>query len=338
MQKLEKPKVAVLGLSHELYDRTYPDYIVRQEKQLALFIGEIENSTNIISRKVCFRTEQLEKEISRAEKNSADALLLVPMCYTPSMMSVPALLKTDVPLVVWNTQEIFEIKKDFGFDHLLMNHAIQGTQDVTNVLLRGNKIFGMESGHYKDADALKRLLEWLNAAKTAQYAKKIRVGLLGTPGQDMGDFGVDETLMRTKWGPHTVYLSPGRFIEILDNVSEKSVSDILKKDREFFAVDEKLSEETLRVSIKLELALRKIIEENKLDAFTMNFADIVSDGRFPAIPFLGINKMMSEGLGYAGEGNTTIAALMSQMRQLCGGANFTETFTVDFKHRFSRPS
>jgi L-arabinose isomerase len=48
------------------------------------------------------------------------------------------------------------------------------------------------------------------------------------------------------------------------------------------------------------------------------------------MPFLGINKMMAEGLGYAGEGNVTVAAHMAQMRALCGSATFTEIYTVDY--------
>jgi L-arabinose isomerase len=48
------------------------------------------------------------------------------------------------------------------------------------------------------------------------------------------------------------------------------------------------------------------------------------------LPFLGINKLMGGGLGYAGEGDAVTAAHMAQMRQLCGAANFTEIFTVDY--------
>jgi L-arabinose isomerase len=331
MNKTGKPKVAVLGLSHELYDRVYPDYIGRQRKQLDLFLSGIEDSIDIVSRTICFHSTHMEQEIRKAKNNEVDALLVLPLCYTPGLMSVPSLLKTDIPLVIWNTQELFEIKVDYNFDTLLMNHVIQGTQDVTNILIRGQKIFGMETGHYEDPLVIKKIYEWLNAAKTVSYARRMRVGLLGNPGQDMGDFGVDETLMKTKWGPHTIYLNTGRFIENLNSVNERNIDEVVVSDRQVYEFDEKLTEQTHRVSIKLELALREIIREKALDAFTMNFTDLSDDGRFPTMPFLGINKMMAEGLGYAGEGNTTIAALMAEMWHMCGSAGFTEAYTVDFK-------
>ncbi|MFC2087752.1 hypothetical protein ACFLSA_06295, partial [Bacteroidota bacterium] len=150
MQKIEKPGIVVLGLSLDLYEQTFDDIIEKQEKQLTMFTSGLEKSVEIISRKVCFLSEQMEKEILQAKINNADALLIVPMCYTASTMSVPSLLETNIPIIVFNTQEILEIKDDFDFDDLIDNHVIQGTQDVTNILIRNEKIFGMETGHYQD--------------------------------------------------------------------------------------------------------------------------------------------------------------------------------------------
>src|SRR5690606_16586098 len=148
----------------------------------------------------------------------------------------------------------------------IMNHTIQGTQDVTNILVGANKVFGMETGHYQDKTTIKNLVDWLDAARTSRHAKKIRVGILGTPFQDMGDFGVNETMMRIKLGPHVIYLGLGRFYEIIENVDENLIDDIIIRDRDFYEVDEKLSESTHRSSVRLELALRQLVEENNLDA------------------------------------------------------------------------
>jgi len=65
----------------------------------------------------------------------------------------------------------------------------------------------------------------------------------------------------------------------------------------------------------------------------MNFLDLVADGRCPTLPFLGINKLMAEGLGYAGEGDALTAAFMAQLRQLAGAATFAEMYTADYAAR-----
>lgn len=332
LKPVETPRVAVLGLTLDIYKDSFPGYMDRLQAQLDKFQAEIGDAASIVSSRLCYVQDQVSEQIRKAEAGSVDALLLIPMSYTASLMTLLPLSRTSLPIVIWNTQEALEVDESYSFDDLLMNHVTQGTQDVTNVLCRTGKVFGMESGHYQDREALGRLCQWLNAAKAMQFAKQMRVGLLGQPFQDMGDFGVDETQMAAQWGPHTVHLSPAQLVRLLDQVEEADVGKLIEEDRERFEVASDITEDIHRTSSKLELALRKLIGEHSLDAFSMNFRELIDDGRFPTMPFLGINKLLAEGLGYAGEGNVTLAAHMTQMRQLCGAANFTEIYTVDYVH------
>ncbi|MDD2706638.1 MAG: hypothetical protein PHV34_01410 [Verrucomicrobiae bacterium] len=330
MNPIEKPRVVAAGLSIDIYRTSFPDYVERASRQLDRFLDEIVPFADILSRKVCLSQDDVTRQTKEAGTSEADALLLIPLSYTPSLMSVPPLLKTRIPIVIWNTQEDQIISENYNSDTLLMNHVTQGTQDVTNVLLRNGRRFGMESGHYLDRAALDHLREWLEAAKTLRFAKRLRAGLLGQPFQDMGDFGFDESFLASHWGPAIIRLSPGQLARIIGHVDEKQVSECLARDREQFDVAEEITEEIHRTSIRLELGVRQMVADHGLDAFSMNFLELIEDGRFPTMPFLGINKLLGEGLGYAGEGNITIAAHMAQMRQLCGAANFTEIYTVDY--------
>lgn len=328
---IRKPRVAVFGLTLELYDDAFPGYMERLSRQLDEFLGELDAGAEILSRRVCFCRDHVEEEVRQAEATAADALLLLPLSYTASLTSLQPLLRTRLPVVIWNTQQAVGFDTSYSYDDLLMNHVTQGTQDVTNVLTRSGRTFGMESGHYRDARALARLTQWLDAAKTAEFAKRMRVGLLGQPFQDMGDFGVDETRMAAEWGPHTVHLSPGRFARFIEDVDAGAVDERMAQDRDRFEITDEVTDEIRRTSVRLELGLRRLVSESELDAFSMNFRELVEDGRFPTLPFFGLNQLLAEGLGYAGEGNTTIAAHMAQLRQLCGIANFTEVFTVDYE-------
>lgn len=333
MRPVETSRIAVLGLFLELYQQEIPGYEKETEKQLLKFQHEIGKSADIKSSRLCYLKEHVSEEIKKAEALDVDALLLIPMCYTTSMMTVPPVLQTDLPIVIWNTQEAIGFDDDYDAKVLLMNHVTQGTQDLTNVLLRNDRFFGMESGHYQDTEALKRLEEWLKAARVYRVMKSLKVGLLGHPFEGMGDFDVDETRMATDWGPLTVHLEINRFIDLIEQVNEQDISEIIKKDHEIYEIDKNLNRETHLLSVKLELALRQLIAENHLDAFTMNFKDLITDKRSQTLPFLGINKLIGEGIGYAGEGNTTIAAHVAQLRQLCDRANFTEIYTVDYQKR-----
>jgi L-arabinose isomerase len=49
------------------------------------------------------------------------------------------------------------------------------------------------------------------------------------------------------------------------------------------------------------------------------------------LPFLASSKLLSEGFGYAAEGDVLTAIVVGAMQKLVGGANFTEMFTMDPK-------
>jgi len=206
----------------------------------------------------------------------------------------------------------------------------QGTQDLTNALCRSGRVFGMESGHFKDQEALTRLEEWLRAARTARFARTIRVGILGHPFQDMGDFAIDETMMIGRWGPVVIGLSVPELARLAGSAPVDEVAGMVARDRSDFDITADLTESIHSRSAALEWGLRRLVRENRLDALTFNFLDLIEDGRFETLPFLGVNKLIGEGLGYAGEGDVVTAAHMAQMRQLCGAANFTEMFTIDY--------
>lgn len=329
---IQPPQIVVLGLSLDLYRQTMPGFMDKMGALLNKFTTRMKPFATLVATRLCYTQAQVTEGIKLAERREVDALVLVPMSYTASLMTLLPIMRTMLPVVIWNTQETREVKASFNFEDLKMNHNAQGTQDVTNVLVRQGKIFGMESGHYEDAQALKRLGEWFRAAQTAGYARSIRVGLLGHPFQDMGDFGVDETAMAAAWGPQQVYLSIPRFVELTKSASSKSINDIISSDKKTYDISPGVTRNIHAMSARLELGLRQLVEENSLDALTMNFKNLVDDGRCATIPFLGINKMLAEGLGYAGEGNSTLAAHMAQMRQLAGRANFTEIYTIDYAH------
>jgi L-arabinose isomerase len=326
-----RPRVAAIALTLELYRESLSETVREFQAQFLRFQKEIGSVADVVSGSFCCVEQEVTLAVEQAEEDNVDALLLVPMSYTASLMPMPPLLATDLPIVIWNTQEARTVEPTFSFDDLALNHVTQGTQDLTNVLLRNRRAFGIASGHYRDKEALADLGLWLRAAAAAQRARSIRVGLLGKPFEGMGDFDVDGAMMMDAWGPETVSLPLDRFIQYLDEVDEDEIETVMARDRETYDVDNGVTPKIHGASVRLELALRRLVEENRLAAFTMNFHDLIVDGRAPTLPFLGMNKLTAEGLGVGGEGDTMTSAHNAQMNVLCGRSTFTEIYTLDYE-------
>jgi len=328
------PKTTVIGFTLELYSQKFPGYMERLRAQLDRFCDALRQhaAVEFESISLCYTAEQVAAQVAAAENNAADAILLIPLSYACSGVIVPALRQTAVPLVIWNTQEAETIAADYDFDDLLMNHVTQGTQDITSVLLRGGKIFGMESGHYRDQTALARLMDWLLAARALRHARRLRAGILGRPFAGMDDFQYDTDVLTGVLGFEIIPLNFPAFLAAKNAVTEQEIDRVVAADREQYEIAPEVTPAIHRLSVRLELALRRLAVAERLDAFTMNFLDLIDQPDMGTLPFMGINKLIAEGLGYAGEGDVLRAAQMAMLRGLAGAANFTEIYTIDYRH------
>lgn len=327
------PKVAVLGLSLPFYAEQLPEFIVTQRRQLETFTMEIRRYATVAVTTFCSQPGHVAEAIEAATRADVAALVVIPLSYTASLMSVPQLAASKLPLVVWITQEAERIDGDYDFTSLLHNHTAQGGQDVTSVLLRRGSRFGVEVGHFRDKAALQRLDEWLRAARAQQIARSMRVGLLGAPFEGMGDFLTDREQLDSQWGPQVVEIEIGEFVRLMEEAPDDAIAAMRHDDLARFEIDKSLVAATHESSLRGEWALRRLVEREDLAAFTMNFVDLMRDGRSRCLPLFGVNKLMAEGLGYAGEGDFATAALVAQLRQLSRQSNFTEIYTIDFPRR-----
>jgi L-arabinose isomerase len=85
-------------------------------------------------------------------------------------------------------------------------------------------------------------------------------------------------------------------------------------------------------SIRAGLAVRQWLENENLDAFSMNFLAIDKASGLGAVPFLEASKGMAQGIGYAGEGDVMTAAYVASLMSVFPETTFTEIFCPDWKN------
>lgn len=328
----QKIRIALLGLSLELYQKAIPDTIVKFESFHRVLADKLGSLGDVACDRLCYTREEVEALVRQAEVSGADVLVIVLISYHPSLNSLAALIQTRLPLLIWNTQDLFEVGPDFTVDQLTENHGMHGVQDLCNVLRRSGRRYGLVSGHCEDAEHLDDLKGWLRAASAATFSRRIKVGMLGQPFQGMGDFGVDETRMVAEWGPRVEQLTLAGLIEASEAIGENDLAAEMAADHDRFDFLPDITEEDHRRSARLSLAVRRLAETHQIQALTQHFGIYGEDPRIETCPFLGFNHLMAQGYGYAGEGNATIAALDAVLTHVFGRSNFCEMFTSDYKN------
>ncbi|NPV78654.1 MAG: L-fucose/L-arabinose isomerase family protein [Firmicutes bacterium] len=328
-----KPNIGLLGLTLELYDSSLPELRSGREVFARRLIKMMENDINFCFPGACNTRESVEKAVARFESEGCDAILVIFLTYAPSLIALPALFRTKLPVIIWNTQEATGILADSGPGLMMENHGVHGVQDLTSALRRSGRNFRVITGHWRDAKAIHRLIMLFRAARAVSVLRKSRIALLGYPMQDMGDFCVDETAFLAKIGPAVIHISIDELANLVEKAPEGDLGELMAEDRKHFDWDDMITSAEHEGAARLEWAIRRLISDYHLNAWAQHFMALAGSNRISILPFLAASKLMAEGVGYGAEGDVTVAAGCILMRELAKESTFVEMFTMDFEEQ-----
>ena len=145
------------------------------------------------------------------------------------------------------------------------------------------------------------------AAAAAHSLKGTKVGMIGEPFAGMGDFDCGAEGYEAL-GIETVSCKGLR----PDLVSDSDIATEYELDKSRAEI--RCSYEEYAKTERVGLAVRRWLEDEGIDGFTMNFLSAGSLPGFDTMPFTEASKAMTRGIGYAGEGDMLTAALLCAVR------------------------
>ena len=246
---LSRPRVGVLALTLELYERLDPDLRPRREHWLqGKVLPALSAIADVRFSRAVFRRENIDAIVAGFDADGCDAIVVVCLTYSPSQLSLQALQRTRVPIVLWNVQELLVV--DGAFDGNLMghNHGVHGTQDLANVLLRSNVPFHYLTSHISDGDGLADLETFFSAASTVAGLRRCRLGLMGYPFPGMGDFAVDTTHLVATLGCTCESLSIEEHNQGAAAAPQSNVKQLVEEYRQSYELAEDLTDIDLEIT------------------------------------------------------------------------------------------
>lgn len=326
-----KPRIGLLALTLELYEQLAPG--LRQQREAWLrsaALPALAAGAEVVFRRAICRSEDVESAVSEFEAAGVDALLVVFLTYAPSQIVAPALRRTRLPVVLWNTQELRAVDASFDIDKMIQSHGVHGTQDLANVLVRSGTPFHYVTSHLDDAHGLQELFDYFQAAAGMAALRSCRVGLMGYPFPGMGDIAIDATHLAETLGCRVAPLSVEEYHRRAAAAPGEAVDQIKAEYRRCYAPAEDLDDADLDGTARAELSLRSMVADEHLNALSFQFLALGDDPRTVTLPFVAVSRMMAEGVGFAGEGDVVGAVGTWFLNRLCPPASFSEIFTIDF--------
>ena len=329
-----KPRVGVIFTLLELYRKAHPDRPAALGKLWRNVMTDLLSSqAELHFAMVAHNAEEVTAAVQSCSDAECDLLILLPMAYAASGASRDALTRTKLPLLLVSTARDATLPYDMSGDHIMANHAMHGVQDLANVLARAGRRFVMVAGHHADPGFRARIARCVRASAGARVLRRGIVGRIGHPFDGMLDFSYDlKTLADAPLlagGFKTIEIPPAELSSAARDADHTRVTEVVAWATDSFEVDPALTPHELATSARYALALENVVASRNLDAVTMNFLAVAQVGA-ETMPFLGASRLMSRGVGYAGEGDTLTAALVAAVAGIAGEATFTEMFCPDY--------
>ncbi len=329
---MTRPKIGLLPLYLKLYDDLDDGSRRRKVEEFPRRISAelVRRGLEVVAAPVCRIEKEFAAAVKKLEAEKVDALVTLHLAYSPSLESSAVLARTRLPIIVLDTTPTWSYAPDQDPDELMYNHGIHGVQDMCNLLMRNGKPFLIEAGHWERSDVLDRVAALAVPARMATAMRRGRVGMLGTAFKGMGDFYVPAAKIKSTLGARVKPLDRETLLKLAAEVKQRDVDAEVASDARF--QKDGVSDAAHARSVKLGLAIRRWVEMEGLTALTFNFMDMVKKDGYTTAPFLEMSKAMERGIGYAGEGDTLTALLVSALAAGFPETSFTEMFCPDWEH------
>lgn len=248
--------------------------------------------------------------------------------FSPSKMWIKGLSELNKPYLHMNTQFNREIPWDeIDMDFMNLNQSAHGDREhgfiATRLKVPRKTVFG----YWEDEDFQEQIAGWMRSAVGAMESRNLKVARFGDNMREVAVTEGDKVEAQLKLGWSVNYHPVGDLVKYVDAVTETEIDDLMSIFEEKYTLTSD-NTDSIRYQGRIELGMRKFLEEGDFGAFTTTFEDLYG---LKQLPGLAIQRLMEDGYGFGGEGDWKTAALTNIMKTMAegleGGTSFMEDYT-----------
>jgi len=289
----------------------------------------------IVFKTVLTTPEEIHALCLDANRSPACAGLILWMhTFSPSKMWIRGLSSLQKPFAHLHTQ--FNRDLPWGtidMDFMNLNQAAHGDREAGFLHARLRLRRKIVVGHWSDPETQDRLGAWMRVARAWhdwQGARFVRIG------DNMREVAVtegDKVAAEIRFGFSVNGYGVGDLAAKVAAIKPAAIADLCAEYEKRYAVAKPLRRggarhESLREGARIELGLRAFLKERDAKGFTTTFEDLHG---LRQLPGLAVQRLMTDGYGFGGEGDWKTCALLRAMKviaaDLPGGTSFMEDYT-----------
>jgi L-arabinose isomerase len=315
-------------------------------KKVAIHSCEIANELNAspaISVTVKFKPVlKTPEEIYRIcqEANTTTACIGVVAwmhTFSPARMWIGGLKVLHKPLLHLHTQFNRDIPwQSIDMDFMNLNQSAHGDREFGFMMSRMRLSRKVVVGHWRDPEVHQRLDTWLRAAAGWNDWQQARFCRFGDNMRQVAVTEGDKVEAELRFGYSVNGYGINELVEMIHAHTDEEVLELTEEYQQTYHMAPSLRKGgeqfyALRDAARIELGLKRFLEQGGFKGFTDTFEDLSGMVQLPGIA---VQRLMNAGYGFGAEGDWKTAALVRAMKVMATGLKGGNSFMEDYTYHF----
>ena len=312
-----------------------PQTLAQVEEHSRLMASALDASEYIPCKVVCVpvmkSTEEITKLIKDANYDDTCAGIITFMhTFSPSKMWIDGLELLQKPFCHLHTQFNRKIPNlEIDMDFMNLNQSAHGDREHGFIGARLRIPRKVIAGYWEDDNVQRRLGDWMRVACGVAVSKNLSVMRFGDNMREVAVTEGDKVQAQKVFGWKVNTWPVGQLADMINEISNTEVDTLLEEYREKYIFNTN-DLESVVYQAKEEIAIERMLKQNKCGAFSNTFEDLYG---MKQLPGLASQRLMEKGYGYGGEGDWKTAAMTHVIKAMAegknGGSSFMEDYTLD---------
>jgi len=331
-----RPRIGLLPTGLNMYFHQYPNL---KEMGMAMYnklLARLNEYAEVVTPGLVDTYEAAVNAAEVLSKGNIDILLIFPFGYTTGMMIVPTVKATNVPIRLINAHEDSSYDYKNADTELYLHHeGACPIPEYSCTLVALKRRFKVITGYFGNEGFWTEVRRQCMGAAAASAYSKCRFAVIGNTYTNMVDMPVDDHRIMRATGQLVCRPEIEEIEQAYDRVTDEQLKEMYKEFREYYDVDESVTDEHMRESAKIAVAFDEIIRKYNIDGFgyywwgqTEKIIELRGQSALAA------SRLTAMGIPGVTEGDVKAAMAMKILNLLGGGGMFLEFFSQDFDENF----
>jgi L-arabinose isomerase len=336
MINLSSDQVWFVTGSQHLYGPKVLEQVGANAQQIANALAESQHIPVQIEYKAVVKTPEEIYNVCLDANNAPNCVGLIFWMHTfsPAKMWSAGLGILKKPFLHLHTQFNRDLPwATIDMDFMNLNQSAHGDREFGFIASRMRLNRQVVVGHWASEAVQQEIGVWTRAACAWQDSQGMKVARFGDNMRHVAVTEGDKVQAQLQFGYSVNGYGIGDLVCVVDAVSDADVDCVLAEYEKNYRVAPELQRggsrhDALREAARIEVGLRRFLEQGNFKAFTDTFEDLHGLKQLPGVA---VQRLMAEGYGFGAEGDWKTAALVRSMKVmgagLPGGTSFMEDYT-----------